>query len=273
MSGECPLRARKNKKPGFAAKSTGITDMAKDQSRAVRNRLKSVPVAQQATVMYPLVMREPSRPHDHKELSEADFQALESAGGIRFEPDTRRALEGIAAGWMSHDLVLHSPRPRQFRKRLQEMKQAVERTITSLDLNKGDAPILDHHLYNWMNNVGFDGADDLLQSSTILMQEGRKLIDLLQRAQGSLPLDKGRSRPKDDDRFIIFLAIKFEASGGRAVAFKNSHTASGYGDTHFRKFIHKFYQLLPIKSRRTASGLDEAIIRALKYRRSRSEKG
>jgi hypothetical protein len=203
---------------------------------------------------------------------EAHFQALESAGGVRLEPSTRQRLESIASGWISHDRVLQSPRPARFQKRLKEMKQAVERMIASLDLNNGNAPVLDHHVYNWLINAKFEGANELLQSSTLLMQEGHKLIGLLGRAQGSLPLDKGRSRPKDDDRFIIYLADQFEAAGGAAIAYKSAHTESSYGETPFRKFVHKFYELMPI-SRRTEIGLDEAIIRALEYRRRHSEKG
>jgi hypothetical protein len=244
--------------------------MAKDRARAKRSGLKSVPIVHQHTVLYPVVVKVPS---DDKELSEADFQALESVGGVRFEASTRRALKNIAAGWISHDRVLQSPRPPQFRKRLRKMEEAVELAIGSLDLNKDNAPILDHHLYTWLINKGFDGADDLQQSSAILMQEGHKLIDLLRRAQRSLPLDTGRSRPMDDDRFIIHLAVQFEASGGRAVAYNSSHTDSGYGDTPFRKFVHQFYGLLPIKSRRISSGLDQVIIAALGYYRKHTEKG
>jgi hypothetical protein len=81
------------------------------------------------------------------------------------------------------------------------------------------------------------------------------------------------ARPKDEDRFIIYLADQFEASGGQAVAYSNIHSDSGYGETPFRKFVHEFYEALPIESRRTRSGLDEAILRALEYRRHHSTKG
>jgi hypothetical protein len=242
--------------------------MVKTRQRPVRRQLKSVPVVHQTTVIYPLVTQ--LNPDDREEFSAADFQALENAGGVKFEPSVQRALERIAAGWISHDRDLQSPRPGQFKKRLQQIESALKRTISSLDLNKGDSPILDRHLYIWLINAGFDGADDLLQSSTLVMQEGRKLLDLLWRAKGGLPLDTGSSRPMDEDRFIIYLADQFETSGVQATAFSSSHSEFGYGDTLFRNFVHKFYELLPIKSRRTSSGLDEAIIRALEYRRRHS---
>ena len=232
--------------------------------------MRSVPVIQQPTVLYPVVWSAPKFPPGHKLLSDANFRTLEKAGGLKLNAESRKALENTAGGWISHDRMLQSPRPRQFQQRLKEMEGALERLIISLDLNRGDAPILDHHLYNWLINNDFFIVDAQAAS---LIHNSQQLINLLRHVQKSLPTDKGRRRPMDDDRFVIYLAEPFEKSGGRASAYASAHTESGYGDTPFRKFVHQFYELLPLKSRRTESGLDETIIRALEYRRRHSQKG
>jgi hypothetical protein len=258
-------------RPGYVLNGNRrtLTRMAKARSRNSGGNLRSVPVMQQPTVLYPVVWRVRKLPPGHKLLSDTNFRALEQAGGIKLQEEAREALENTAAGWISHDLMLQSPRPRQFQQRLKEMEGDLERLIVNLDLNRGDAPLLDHHLYNWLINNDFFGVDAL---SANLIHNSKQLINLLRHVQKSLPADKGRRRPMDDDRFVIYLAEQFEKSGGRSRAYRSAHTESGYGGTHFRKFVHRFYELLPLKSRRTESGLDETIIRALEYRRH-SQKG
>jgi hypothetical protein len=113
----------------------------------------------------------------------------------------------------------------------------------------------------------------MLAASSAVVATARELIALLSRVEQHRPVDKGRSRPMDEDRFIIYLADQFEAFGGRATAYRNEHTDSGYGETPFRNFVHKFYDMVPIESRRTKSGLDEAIRRALEYRRRHLQEG
>ena len=233
------------------------------------NSLTSVPMVEQPTVVYPVVTREPL-PHD---FSEEQFRLLEEAGEIHLTAEARRTLQRIAATWIAQDEILQSPRPRDFQRRLQEMAKELERMIATIDLNHGDAPISDRHLYMWLINAGVPSLYELLEKLTVLIQDGRKGIDLLQLAQASLPKDEGRRRPMNEDRFIIHLAEQFEASGGQAVVYSTVHSESGYGNTSFRDFVHKFYELLPVKSRRTSSGLDETAIRALKYRRRHSKKG
>src|SRR5262249_36229306 len=159
----------------------------------------------------------------------------------------------IADGWVGHDLVLQSPRPREFRRRLRDMEKVLEHLVRSLDLHRGDASPLDRHLLHWLMNAG---ADDLQNNLVVLVQEGHKGIELLKHAQSALPSDKGQRRPMDEDRFIIYLAELFEASGGRATAYRAAHSDSGYANTPFRRFIHEFYRMLPLASRRTQSGLD-----------------
>jgi hypothetical protein len=243
--------------------------MAKGRSRTTGRSLRSVLATQQPTVLYPVVLSVPKLPTGHKVLSDTNFRVLEQAGGIKLQAEARSGLENAAAAWISHDRMLQSPRPRQFEQRLKEMEGALELLIISLDLNRGDAPLLDHHLYTWLINNDFFIVDAL---SAGLIHNSRQLIDLLRQARKSLPTDPGRRRPMDDDRFVIYLAEQFEKSGGRARAYASAHTHSGYGETPFRKFVHQFYKLLPLKSRRKPSGLDETILQALKYRR-RARKG
>jgi hypothetical protein len=87
-----------------------------------------------------------------------------------------------------------------------------------------------------------------------------------------LPRDLGRARPKDEDRFIIYLADQFETTGIQATAYTSAHTVSEYGEAPFRNFVKQLYAMLPLKKRRRESGLDKAIIRALEYRRKHSAK-
>jgi hypothetical protein len=132
-------------------------------------------------------------------------------------------------------------------------------------------PQLDRQLYNWMINLSLDVVDDLLQSLTCVIQEGPKVINSLRRVEQNLPADEGRRRPMDEARFIIYLADQFEASGGFPVAYNiayhNEKAGSAFAKTSFRNFVHRFYEMLPIESKRTQIGLDKEILRALKYRR------
>jgi hypothetical protein len=250
-----------------------------------------VPAVRQETVLYPVILpvkgkRAPDEGIPHSEvagarkadpptglpvpakvndLSEEDIRLLEASGGIEFTLGVRSALQRIAASWIIDDRVLQSPRPKEFRRRLTKSGKALGRAIALLDFNEGDA--VDQQLHHWLINSGFRGAPDLLHFSVCMIDMGNRLIELLSLASRALPSDSGRRRPMDEERFIIYLADQFEASGGRALAYANKHKESGYADTSFCRFVHQFYALLPIVSKRSRSGLDEAIIRALKYRR------
>jgi hypothetical protein len=230
------------------------------QSRSHRAQSRTVPTVEQPTVLYPVI----SHANEWKLSAEA-IRGLEAVGGVEFKSDAAKALGRIAAAWVAHDRVLRSPRPKKFRGRFRRAGKALERAIKLLDFNEGDA--VDQQLHHWLINSAFRGTPDLLQVSACVIEQGNQLIELLNHASKALPADSGRRRPGDEERFIIYLADQFEGSGGRARAYANKHRDSGYADTSFRKFVHQFYALLPIASRRTSSGLDEAIIRALRYRR------
>jgi hypothetical protein len=115
--------------------------MAKRGLRAVKSR--TVPTVPQPTVLYPVV----DSPADDPELSDADMERLENAGGVKLTQQVRTELRNIAAGWIAHDRLLQSRRPKEFRTRLQTMTKALERMIDSVDLNRTDAPALDRHLF------------------------------------------------------------------------------------------------------------------------------
>jgi hypothetical protein len=177
-------------------------------------------------VLYPVVTREPSDPAERTELSQSDLDRLEATVGLTFNPDVRRALRNIAATWIAHDRLLQSPRPRDFRRRLRQMQTALQRVVTTLDLHGSDAPILDHHLLNWLINAPFDAARDMQQAAGSLITEAQQLIDAIHRVQRELPPDPGRARPMDEDRFIINLAEQFDASGVSVLTAPSSWTGS-----------------------------------------------
>jgi hypothetical protein len=147
------------------------------------------------------------------------------------------------------------------------MESVARRAIEELDLNATNAPILDRHLLHWLMEAKFDGAQDVLQTSSSIISLAHALLGPLERAKQSLPPDGGRARPMDEERFIVALADQFETAGGHARAYTSAHSGSGYGETPFRNFVHAFYEMLPIKTRRTPSGLDDAVRRALDRRR------
>jgi hypothetical protein len=207
-------------------------------------------------------------------LSEGDIARLEEASGLEFKPKARQAIRLIAEGWVSHDRDLQSPRPRDFRKRLQQMEQ-VAATVLDIEIDRENATNFDLHLSTWLLNVDFEAARDTLRLSALMAdqahQQAHQLIEALRLVQQRLPPDSGGSRPTDEHRFIIYLADQFETSGFQATAY--AVAGSGYGNTPFRRLVCKLYAILPLRKRRTESGLDEAIILALKERRRRSQKG
>jgi len=243
--------------------------MAKSRRVKKPRRSTTVPVAKQPAMLWPVVTR--VSPHEAEwSLSDDNMDRLEEAACVQFTPEARRAIKAIAEGWVDHDRTLHRPRPGAFKKRFQMMAK-VEPTSAELDLNREDAPSLDRHLFIWLLNADFEAARDLLRTSGAMAAQ--ELVKSVQVVQNHLPPDPGRTRPMDEDRFIVYLADQFETTGIQATAYANQYTDSHYGETQFRTFVHQLYAMLPLKKRRTQSGLDEAMIRALKDRRGHSEKG
>jgi hypothetical protein len=214
-------------------------------------------------MMWPLVVKaEPSL-----QLTEAQFNALEKAGRISLTTQVRRSLNAIAESWISHDRELHSPRPAQFRSRLASIRNALEKASAEADWLRSDATTFERHLFHWLWNSKLPGVDDALSHLAVLPQT----IQFFRTAEESLPADKGSTRPRDDYRFIQYLADQFEVCGGRARAYRSSHNKDGYANTAFRQFVHQFYGCLHLKSPHRGSGLDEAIRKALMQRRGRAD--
>jgi hypothetical protein len=197
------------------------------------------------------------------DLSESQFTALEVEGQISLTPESRRSLNNIVEAWTSHDRALHSPRPAEFRSRLQSIRISLQSAYADADLNRAGATSFERHLYHWLLELpgGIDGLSQLASLTHV--------IEFLLRAEQLLPTDSGSARPKDDHRFIQYLADQFEACGGKARAYLSSHNDEGYAKTPFRQFVQRFYGFLSLKSRRTRSGLDEAIRAALMQRRKK----
>jgi hypothetical protein len=223
---------------------------------------RSVPLVTQSTILYPVTTE--GQDEDKELLQDEDINCLQKISQIEFNKDVRAAIRRIAAAWRFHDRALQSPRPKEFRARLRQMETAMAKAVTLLELDD-TAGHLDYQLQNWLINASCGG--ELLLVSASVCEQARLLINLLRCAQKNLPEDNGRARPLNDDRYIIYLADQFEASGGTALAYRDTYQDSGYALTPFRDFMHQLYRRLQLVSRRTESGLDEAIIRALTYRR------
>jgi hypothetical protein len=235
----------------------GAGDEVEVVKKRQRNRLGA---SASQTILWPVVSIAEAPP----DLTEAQFAALETAGRISLTLETRRALNNVAESWVSHDQMLRSPRPANFRSRLQSIRTSLEKAHARADLNRMGATPFERHLYHWL--LGLPGGIDGLSQLAAL----NGIIEFLHRAERFLPLDSGSARPRNDYRFIQYLADQFEACGGKARAYVSSHSDEGYAKTPFRQFVHRFYEFVSLNSRHTGRGLDEAIRQALMDRRRRS---
>ncbi len=239
-----------------APKKSGVTNLR-------RQKLTTLPSRDQPTVLWPVVSRVESR----FELSEAGYSVLEGCGKISLTTEAHRILGDIAESWVAHDRVLNSPRPWDFKSRLTEIINALKAAREAVDINRCGASQMERHLINWLANLKIAGEAPYFEYSQSLESSMLLMLDFFEAAITALPMDTGAPRHKDEERYLILLADLFEAAGGRAVAYPSKHAAEGYADTPFRQFVHHYYNLLPLKSRRTRSGLDEALRRALRFRR------
>jgi len=211
-------------------------------------------------LMFPLV----SRANSFSKLSQSQFAELEAAGRISLTPEARRVLNAVADSWISHDAALQSPRPAEFRARLRAILDPLEAAnAAATELDGDNATVFDHHLFHWLFMGDLPGAGDARVQLGYLPH----LVGFFKNAEQALPADSGSARPKDDQRFIRNLAAAFEECGGTAKAYVSAHADEGYAETPFRQFVQKFYEFLPLKSRRTRRGLDESIRRTLLDRR------
>jgi len=224
---------------------------------------RSVPQSsRRETILYPLVME--GERHDRPKLSETQLSELEKSGRISLTPDARRYVENIARSWTAHERARYSPRPGQFRARLRSIRANLEKAHAEADLNREGATFFDRHLLLWILERP-EIRDLLIQFASL-----EHLIGSILKAEQMLPPDSGAARPREDHRFIQYLADQFQACGGKPRAYLDAYSDEGYRQTPFRQFVHQFYGFLSLEAPRTPRGLDEAIRKALaEWRRTR----
>jgi hypothetical protein len=220
-------------------------------------------------IIYPLA----ARAAPDVELSQNNFAELERVGRLALDPDLRGRLSDLAHFWVGEQRRLTSPRPKQFRQRLQQIEKTLKDAHAALDLNRESSPMWERHLFNWIRNSGALGAEAFFEDANELLMRMQRMRALAASAQKALPHDAGRSRPYEDERLIVALSTIFEAAGGTAAVYSSEHAASGVADTPFRRFAHTFYRLLPMKPKRSTSGLDQALRLALRSQRRRKRTG
>jgi hypothetical protein len=218
--------------------------MRKLRSRKAQSR--TVPTVRQNTVLYPVV----SLAKGWK-LPAREIRQLEIAGEIEFKADATKALQRIAAAWVAHDRVLQSPRPKEFRRRLTKAGKALGRAIALLDFNEG---AVDQQLHHWLMNSGFRGTADLLHRADCIIAQGNQLIELMShiRRVRRCPQTAGDADPRMKTALSFTWPIDLKR---RAVELLPTQTNTRNQGTpmSFRKFVHKFYALLPI-AKRSRSG-------------------
>lgn len=217
------------------------------------------------SIIYPLVQEG----GPEFQLSDRNFAELERVGEVTLSAELRQRLRDLAQSWVTLLRELLSPRPKQFRKRLKQIEDRLEKAYRALDLNREGAFIWEQHLFNWARNSGVVGATSFFEDTTDLLIRMRRMIELSARLEQALPRDAGRWRPYNDKRLFIILADLFERAGGESVTYWTEHgDRSGMADTPFRRFVQAFYKMLPIGSKRRPTGVDKALRDAMRSRRS-----
>ena len=209
-------------------------------------------------------------PREDFKLTESQFEQLEKAGGLRFPESLRIQLLSLAEFWISDLRLRLTPRPKQFRKYLEEMDKAFLQAEKACFWDSGPK----YHLVHWAMETTVEDAMGFHVALAALEQQLQSVRKTLVALMGCLPEDPGRQRPFDDERRIIFLADIFEQAGGRAAAYLSSHVETAsmadtvMADTPFRNFAQQFYSLLPAEDKRDRGGFDEALRLALIARRA-----
>lgn len=186
--------------------------------------------------------------------------------------ELRQRLDDLAHFRSGQLTRLQSPRPKQFRKRLKLIEDRLAKAHGALDLNRDGAAIWERHLYNWAANTGVEGANSFFADTSELLARIRRMIEVVVKLDEALPRNGGRRRPYDDQRLFTAMADVFERAGGTASAYWSEH-AGGMADNPFRRFVQVFYKKLPVQSKRTPAGVDEALRDAMSSRRSSAAKG
>jgi hypothetical protein len=206
-------------------------------------------------------------------LSDADFVKLQRVGKIELSAELRQQLGNLAHFWVGQLKGRQSPHPKQFRNRLELIQKSLEKAYGALDLNREESSIWEYHLFNWIQNSGAEGAANFFRDQKDLLALTQSMIGLMAKAAKALPKDRGGWRPYDDERLFISLAAVYRRAGGKATApYWNDH-AGGMIETPFHQFVHTFYKMLPVRSKRNPTGVDKALRDALASRLSGKVKG
>jgi hypothetical protein len=215
----------------------------------------------------PLLWPVVTRVRNDFKLTDDQISELERAGGVTFSENQRRSLQTLADSWLSDLCRRLSARPGAFRKRLDEIPDALTQALNAIRLNAESATELDRHLLHWILEQGADGALGALESKVdVALEMALKTVAAL---KDRLPKDPGKPRPYDDERRLKSLADMFEDAGGAASVYSDGHEGK-IADTPFRRFAQAFYRLLPAHKKRTPGGLDDAL-RAVLTERRRSQ--
>jgi hypothetical protein len=221
------------------------------------------------SIIYPLIQKR----GPEFQITDANFAELQRVGEITLSAELRQQLDDTAHFWALQLTGLQSARPKQFRERLKLIGDTLATAYQALDLNREGASIWEYHLFNWARNTGVEGATSFFEDTNELLIRMQRMVELSARLEQALPTDGGGWRPFDDERLFIALADVFERAGGAAVTYQSEHHSSGMADTPFRRFVHAFYKMLPVQSKRKRTGLDKALLDALQSRRSSTAKG
>ncbi len=207
-------------------------------------------------------------PKDFK-LNDAHFTDLEELGGVNLTDEHRTKLETLADFWLGDLSIRLSPRPKQFRRCLDNMEKAFLQAERVCDWDHQP----EYHLVHWAMETPVKDANGFPVALAALQLNLKTIRETVTALRECLPADPGRQRPFDDEQRIIFLANIFEEAGGKAVAYAGGYYEEGsMANTPFRKFSRHFYSLLPAEDKRDLGGFDDALRDALATRRARSAK-
>jgi hypothetical protein len=204
-------------------------------------------------------------PNEEFKIADAQFAHLENAGGIKLVDAQRTKLLTLAISWIDDLRIRRTPRPRQFRKCLDEMDKAFAEAQEACQWDQHPQ----YHLVHWAMETRVEGADGFPVMLAAVDQQLSTMRKMVLALKQCLPADPGRQRPFNDERRIIFLADVFEEAGGKAVVYAGGYYEAGsMTDTPFRRFAQHFYTLLPADDKRDPGGLDDALRDALATRRA-----
>jgi hypothetical protein len=217
--------------------------------------------------LFPVAM---AVPREDFKLTESQFEQLEKAGGVKLPESLRIQLATLAEFWIGDLRLRLTPRPKQFRKYLEEMDKVFRQAEKACFWDSGPK----YHLVHWAMETTVDNALGFPVALAALEEQLRNVQKTVVALMGCLPEDPGRQRPFDDERRFIFLADIFEQAGGKATAYLSSHVGTTsmadtvMADTPFRKFAQLFYSLLPADDKRGPGGFDDALRHAVFARRA-----